>query len=448
MTVAEQKMGGRFALPGRAVSPFTAGQRRGAESAPYLKTGERRFPYRRLSPLGTSATTLAGQRPRPAILTKRGAQIKLFPAAGVCHVSRPSFRTVRAPIHMRSFLPKTALVLVLLACATVRAAPPAVPASPVWEHRMTDFSDADYRYAVEQLLQNFESTTGRHLVPGAKKKVGLKIYADSGPGLATPFGLVRALINSLEKRGFARENIFLVGLNPLRLRLTGYLPSFATGILPFPGHPVYVLESGKFYDPTWFYDSPLPSRFDPISNDQAVKNAAGGKATTTTEEDRKSFLATPLFLDADFWINLPVYTDHQVLGVNGALVNATLWNASNTFRFFKSPNTAPAAVAEMAAIPELREGWVLNLVSLQLYQFIGGPYFNSLYTVSEPRLLMSADPVVLDALMMEKINNVRKHNGFDPVSEDDARMLDFAQQLGVGSTDTAHVKWIKVGEGM
>ena len=346
---------------------------------------------------------------------------------------------------MRSFLQKTALILSFLACAATRAAEPKPPGAPVWEHRMTDFSDADYRFAVEQMLQNFESTTGRQLVPGAKKKVGLKIYADSGPGLATPFGLVRALIVSLEKRGFARENIFLVGLNPLRLRLTGYLPSFATGILPFPGHPVYVLESGKFYDPTWFYDSPLPSRFDPISNNQAVKNAAGGKSTTTTEEDRKSFLATPLFLDADFWINLPVYTDHLVLGVNGALVNATLWNASNTFRFFKSPATAPAAVAEMAAIPELREGWVLNLVSLQLYQFIGGPYFNSLYTATEPRLLMSADPVVLDALMLEKINGVRKRNGFDPVTEDEARMLDFAQQLGVGSTDTAHVKWIKLG---
>ncbi len=346
---------------------------------------------------------------------------------------------------MRSFLQTTVLALAVLAgTGAVRAATPPPPASPVWEHRLTDFSDADYRYAVEQVLQDYEKTSGRQLVPGTRKKVGLKIYADSGPGLATPFGLVRALIASLEKRGFEKQNIFLVGLNPLRLRLTGYLPSFGTGVLPFPGHPVYVLESGKFYDPAWFYDSPLPSRFDPISNDQAVKNAAGGKANTTTEEDRKSFLATPLFLDADFWINLPVYTDHPVLGVNGALVNATLWNASNTFRFFKSPATAPAAVAEMAAIPELRESWALTFASLQLYQFIGGPYFNSLYTASEPRLLMSTDPVLIDSLMLERINAVRKRNGFDPVTEDDARMLDFAQQLGVGSMDTKNIKWHKL----
>ncbi len=344
---------------------------------------------------------------------------------------------------MRLLLLSTFLVLAGIPGAALRAAAPAPPPSAVWEHRLSDFSDGDYRYAVEQLIQEFERAAHRPLVPGPKKKVGLKIYADSGPGLATPFGLVRGVISALEKRGFEKENIFLVGLNPLRLRLTGYLPSYSTGTVPFPGHPVYVLESGKFYDPSWFYDSPLPARFDSILNDQAVKNAAGGKANTTIEEDRKSFLATPLFLDADFWINLPVVTDHLVLGINGALVNATLWNASNTFRFFKSPATAPAAVAEMAAIPELRDGWVLNLVSLQLYQFIGGPYFNSLYTVSEPRLWMSADPVLLDSLMLERLNAARKKTGFDPITEDDARVLEFARQLGVGSTDTAHAVWQK-----
>ena len=348
---------------------------------------------------------------------------------------------------MLSFLKKSFFILVAAAgVSTVFAGDKTAPAAPVWEHKLADFSDADYRYAVEQLFQTYEKKLGHAVAPGPKKKVGLKIYADSGPGLATPFGLVRGVIAALEKRGFASENIFLVGLNPLRLRLTGFLPSLATGVVPFPGHPVYVLESGKFYDPVWFYDSPLPSRFDPVTNDRAVEMAAGGKSTTTTEEDRKSFLATPLFLDADFWINLPVYTDHPVLGINGALVNATLWNASNTFRFFKSPATAPAAVAEMSAIPELREGWALNIVSLQLYQFIGGPYFNSLYTNSEPRLLMSTDPVILDTLMYEKLNVARKKNGFAPISEDDARMLDFAQQLGVGSTDTKHMVLEKVGD--
>jgi hypothetical protein len=270
--------------------------------------------------------------------------------------------------------------------------------------------------------------------------VGLKIYADSGPGLATPIPLVKAVIAALQRRGYTQSEIFLVGLNQLRLRLTGYLPSLVTGETPFKGHQVYVLESGRFYDPVWFYDSPLPSRFDPIF---AQKSVEGVESDTTVEQDRKSFLATPLFLESDFWINLPVYTDHPVLGVNGALVNATLWNASNTARFFRSPATAPAAVAEMSAIPELRQTWLFTIASLERFQYIGGPWFNSLYTASEHRLWLSGDPVMLDALMLDRINDWRKRTGFQPVSEE-IRTLDFAEQLGVGSRKVANAQVVPV----
>ena len=165
--------------------------------------------------------------------------------------------------------------------------------------------------------------------------------------------------------------------------------------------------------------------------------------SSSKDEDRKSFLATPLFFDADFWINLPVYTDHPTLGVNGALVNATLWNASNTARFFRSPANAPAAVAEMSAIPELRQTWVFTITSLEHYQFIGGPFFNSLYSRSEPLVWLSTDPVMLDALMRDRIDKARRQGGFENVSEE-IRTLEFAETLGVGSTKIKKVKIIPV----
>lgn len=331
----------------------------------------------------------------------------------------------------------------LVAVAGLKAVPAVAPTPPppkVWEANLPDFSESSYDEEVEALIARFEKATGHKLVPGEKKRVGLKIYADSGPGLATPVPLVQAVIAALERRGFPKEGIFLVGLNQLRLRLTGYLPSLVTGKSPFEGHKIYVLESGRYYDPVWFYDSPLPSRFDPI---MAQKDTDGVDGDTTVDEDRKSFLATPLFLDADFWINLPVYTDHPVLGVNGSLVNATLWNASNTARFFKSTANAPAAVAEMSAIPELRQTWIFTIASLERYQYIGGPWFNSLYTASEHRLWLSADPVMLDALMLDKINLWRKREGFDPVSPE-IRTLDFAEQLGVGSARTKLAQMVPV----
>jgi hypothetical protein len=343
------------------------------------------------------------------------------------------------------------LVLTLAGAGPVRAAetapPPKVVPNPVFESELNGFTQKDYAAAVDALFARYEQLTGRRLAPGAKGKVGLKIYSDSGPGLATPIPLVQAVIAALQERGYKPGNIFLVGLSQLRMRFTGYLPSLSTGENLFKGHPIYVLESGKFYDPTWFYDSPLPTRFDPILNERAAEEAAGGVLQTTVAQDRKSFLDTPLFLDSDFWINLPVYTDHPVLGINGALVNATLWNASNTLRFFRSPANAPAAVAEMAAIPELRSTWLFSIVSLERYQFIGGPYFNSLYTLSEPRLWLSADPVMLDALMLKRINRGRLEAGFKEIESDGLRMLEFAEQLGVGSEQSNSVQWVRVPPG-
>lgn len=334
-----------------------------------------------------------------------------------------------------------ALLCPAIAADTSSQAKAVKPApAPILEARLGSFDDATYERIVEQMVSAFEQQTGRKLVPGAKKKVGLKIYADSGPGLATPLGMVKGMVVALRKRGFSNQDIFLVGLNALRLRMTGYLPSLVSGETPFAGNPVYVLESGRYYDPVWFYDSPLPQRFDPIFAEQQTK---GVSAESTKDQDRKSFLATPLFLDADFWINMPVYTDHPTLGINGALVNATLWNASNTARFFRSPANAPAAVAEMSAIPELRQTWMFTIASLQHYQFIGGPFFNSLYTVSEPLVWLGTDPVLMDALVREKINAHRKKAGFEVVDEE-IRTLEFAESLGVGTTRTKDANIVRL----
>jgi hypothetical protein len=342
------------------------------------------------------------------------------------------------------------LTFSLAAAALASAAAPAraeftpevqrLPKEPIWEAHLKTFSEADYEVEVEKLISAYERGYHRRIVPGAKKKVGLKIYSDSGPGMATPQNLVHAVIKSLERRGYQNNNIFLLGLNQLRLRMTGYLPSLVTGETPFKGNPVFVLESNRYYDPVWFYDSPLPEAFTPIF---AAHQTEGVPNDSTKDADRKSFLATPLFLDADFWINLPSYTDHQVLGVNGALVNATLWNASNTARFFRSPATAPAAVAEMSATPELLQTWRFTITSLEHYQYIGGPFFNSLYTKSEPVIWLGTDPVMLDALMRAKINLARRKEGFEPISED-IRTLEFAETLGVGSTLTSEAKMISV----
>ena len=52
---------------------------------------------------------------------------------------------------------------------------PAAPMAPIWEARLSSFDDYAYEAKVEALILAFEQASGRKLVPGEKKKVGLKI---------------------------------------------------------------------------------------------------------------------------------------------------------------------------------------------------------------------------------------------------------------------------------
>ena len=67
----------------------------------------------------------------------------------------------------------------LAAATALRAAPSAAPKvppqEPVWQASMPKFDEPTYDKQVELLIANFEKVSGHKLVPGAKKKVGLKI---------------------------------------------------------------------------------------------------------------------------------------------------------------------------------------------------------------------------------------------------------------------------------
>ena len=147
----------------------------------------------------------------------------------------------------------------------------------------------------------------------------------------------------------------------------------------------------------------------------------------------------PLLFEVDFWVNLAVGTDDRALGIDGVLASATLWNVSNSERFLRSEATASAAIAEIAAIPELSERMLLHFVSLDRYQYIGGPQFNSLYSHSEPLLWMSSDPVALDRLLFDRINILRRNNGF-PEIVSLPRQFPFAASLGLGTFELSRIR--------
>jgi hypothetical protein len=297
----------------------------------------------------------------------------------------------------------------------------------------------NYKAALESLLLAYEKESGRDLKPGLLGRVALKVNTRSGAGLSTPRLLLQALIERLERGGFVRENIWIVDSDSYGLREAGILPSLAERVLVFEGCPVLALDAGDYYDAAWYYDSPLPSAMRGMDTDFQGEVKAEGS-------ERKSFLPRPLLFEVDFWINLPVGCDDPALGIDGALANMTLWNVSNSRRFLVNQSTASAAVAEIAAIPELVEKAVLHIMPMDLYQFIGGPFFNSLYTHSEPVLRLSADPVAMDRLLYDAINDRRRLAGFPEILPI-PQQLPFAASLGLGVFDRQAIELRRVGVG-
>lgn len=313
----------------------------------------------------------------------------------------------------------------------------------IWEGRLADFSAPAYRSTVGRLMAEFEVQTGKSLRPGAKRRVGLKVYANSGAGLSTPRALVDAVIAELEARGYQRSELFLLDLRETWLRDAGFLPALSRRQdegANYEGVPVIVLEDGAQYDPVWFYDNPLPPQNPGFGTFDRPDERSDPEAQG---EDRKSFLPVALVRDVDFWINLPVVFDHPALAVSGVLANHTIWNVSNHSRFLLSPSNAPIAAAEIAAIPELASHLAFHLLTLERYQYIGGPVFTSLYTRSEPKVWLGLNGVAMDAAMLTRMNRARIEEGFKALPPN-PQILTFAEALGLGKRKAEDVQWIPV----
>lgn len=331
--------------------------------------------------------------------------------------------------------------------ATNAAAAANAPKTPdprafFFEGQPEDFSESAYAKTVEAMLSAYERDTARTLKPGRLGKVALKLYTASGPGLATPKPLTDAVVAALERRGFKREKILLVDQQDIRLRESGYLPVVHDGVATYKGSPVLALDSGKYFDPKpdskWTYpESKLPSK--------DYLRSAEDFEYKPDRRDTVSPLPMPLLFDVDFWINLPVACDNPTIGVSGALANATLLNIGNARRFWDNPANAQKAVVEIAAIPEMKEKMELTLLSLEKYQFLGGPKFDAAFTVSEKRLWLSANPVILDYLMWRRFNDGRTRIKVDPISPEPAMFLSAnSGEIRLGSCRPADIRLVHV----
>ena len=91
----------------------------------------------------------------------------------------------------------------------------------------------------------------------------------------------------------------------------------------------------------------------------------------------------------------------------------------------------------------LKEKLVLNIVDGLVASFDKGPTYHAESTWKYGSLFMSTDPVILDVLVLQTINQKREEMGLDSVSKL-SNHINTASNLGIGTNTLGQVDLRKV----
>ena len=253
--------------------------------------------------------------------------------------------------------------------------------------------------------------------------VGIKINPLAGPELSTHPIIVDKIIEGLYGAGVLRKQVIIWDRFEEHLLNAGYPIRQDTG-------DVRTLASdteGIGYDDEVFYES--------------EKDSVSRRENESTFS-RYSRIVTQM---VDVLINVPVLKHHDMAGVSGCLKNLAFGSVDNTRRFHGKPLYCNPAIGEILEHKVLKEKLVLNIVDGLVASFDKGPTYHAESAWKYGSLFVSTDPVILDVLVLQTINQKREEMELDSISKF-ANHINSASALGLGTNtlDEADLQRVEV----
>lgn len=140
-------------------------------------------------------------------------------------------------------------------------------------------------------------------------------------------------------------------------------------------------------------------------------------------------------------INIPVLKDHGQSGVTGCLKNH-YGSIDNPSEFHENGCTGPG-IPEINAIPVIREKERLCIADALLCAYNGGPRWNPEYFWTYGGLVLGTDPVAVDAVLLQLLDEKREVEGMRPVAPR-ASHLPLSQILGIGVADPDKIELVRM----
>ncbi len=175
------------------------------------------------------------------------------------------------------------------------------------------------------------------------------------------------------------------------------------------------------------------------------------------EEETRSFMSKLVTQKVTKIINVPNMKDHGAAGVTGCLKNIAYGSFSNVARSHKNTRTNTLSfIGTLYNLEPLRSKTVLHVMDGIKGVWQGGPFVREDRFVFWPkRLMLGTDPIAMDRLLIDIIENQRKKMGAVSVWDRSAAALkesafyrepghiEFASRLGLGEYDKAKIKEIQ-----
>jgi uncharacterized Fe-S center protein len=234
----------------------------------------------------------------------------------------------------------------------------------------------------------------------AEDVVAIKVNAINGKALSTSPLLVAAITQGLVSCGVAAKNILVWDRTTRELEAAGFTVNF----------------SG---------DGPLCFGTDAPS--------AGYESSPTELGSIGSCYSRIVTEMATALINVPILREHSLAGVSGALKNNGAIHNPNKYH----ANGCSPFVADVNSHPAIRKKTRLNVCDALRVQVHAGPGYKPKWTREFNGILVSTDPVALDAVGLEETDRMRRAAGLRTFREEGRypEYLAAASQLGLGVSE-------------
>jgi hypothetical protein len=258
--------------------------------------------------------------------------------------------------------------------------------------------------------------------------VGIKVNCGGYPHCISAYEIVAEVVRQLSGVGVPASQIYVYERFQNQLDEANYAPRLPEGIQIHAAERANRNVDNSAYDPATYLEADLFG-----------------------EEDTRSNMMRLVSQRLTKIVNIPNMKDHGATGVTGCLKNIAYGSFSNVARTHsRGQSHTYSLVGRLAAMEPLRSRTVLQIMDGLRAVWHGGPFARTTRYVFYPgQILFGTDPVAIDRLLLDIIDDKRRAEGAISVWDrspkflkaDDTRARDADPNVNIIIREPGHIEY-------